>query len=59
MIRSIYHKGVKLTQKALALLAKRFERLSGLEKYFVLIRPISPYAWRVYFLTMALGAVQG
>lgn len=42
MVRSIYHKGVKLTQKAMALLEQRFARLPGLEKYFVLIRPLFP-----------------
>lgn len=40
LIHKTYHKGVKLTQKAMALLEQRFERLQGLEKYFVLIRPL-------------------
>ena len=39
MMHSIYDTGVRLTQKAMAELELRFERLSGLEKYFVLIRP--------------------
>jgi hypothetical protein len=39
MLHQVYHKGVRLTQKAMTLLEQRFERLQGLEKYFVLIRP--------------------
>lgn len=39
MVHKLYHKGVRLSQKAMALLEQRFERLPGLEKYFVLIRP--------------------
>ncbi len=40
MVHSLYHKGVRLSQKAMALLEQRFQRLPGLEKYFVLIRPL-------------------
>lgn len=36
-----YVTGVKLTQQAMAELEQRFERLSGLEKYFVRIPPLS------------------
>jgi hypothetical protein len=36
-----YHTGVKLSQKAMAKLEERFERLPGLEKYFVRIVPLS------------------
>ncbi len=36
-----YYTGVKLSQKAMAQLEKRFERLPGLEKYFVRIVPLS------------------
>ena len=39
LVHTIYHKGVRLTAKAMAFLEQRFERLPGLEKYFVLIRP--------------------
>jgi hypothetical protein len=39
LVHKLYHKGVRLSQKAMALLEQRFERLPGLEKYFVLIRP--------------------
>ena len=39
MIHQLYHKGVRLSQKAMTFLERRFERLPGLEKYFVLIRP--------------------
>ena len=42
MVHKLYHKGVKLSQKAMALLEHRFERLPNLEKYFVLIRPLTP-----------------
>lgn len=40
LVRKTYYKGVKLTQKAMSILEKRFERLPGLEKYFVLIKPL-------------------
>ena len=36
-----YHTGVKLSQKAMAKLEERLERLPGLEKYFVRIAPLS------------------
>jgi hypothetical protein len=39
-IDRIYETGVKLSQKAMAQLEKRFQRLSGLEKWFVTISPI-------------------
>jgi hypothetical protein len=42
IVQKTYHTGVKLTQKAMAELEKRFERLPGLEKYFVRISPL-PY----------------
>jgi len=40
IVKQTYHTGVKLTKKAMAELEKRFERLPGLEKWFVLIRPL-------------------
>lgn len=40
LVRKVYHKGITLTQKAMATLEQRFQRLPGLEKYFVRIRPI-------------------
>ena len=39
-ITKTYSTGVKLTQPAMAELEQRFERLSGLEKYFVRIPPL-------------------
>ncbi len=39
-IKRIYQTGVKLSQKAMAQLEQRFERLAGLEKWFVTISPI-------------------
>ena len=42
LVNRVYQTGVKLTQKAMNLLEKRFERLEGLEKWFVTIRPLSP-----------------
>lgn len=39
-ITKTYHTGVKLTQHAMAQLEHRFERLAGLEKYFVRIAPV-------------------
>jgi hypothetical protein len=41
VVTTIYHTGVKLSQKAMAKLEERFERLPGLEKYFVRIAPLS------------------
>jgi len=40
IVKKTYHTGVKLTKKAMDALEKRFERLPGLEKWFVLIRPL-------------------
>jgi hypothetical protein len=40
IVETIYHTGVKLSQKVMANLEKRFERLPGLEKYFVRISPL-------------------
>jgi hypothetical protein len=40
IVKKTYHTGVKLTKKAMDALENRFERLPGLEKWFVLIRPI-------------------
>jgi len=39
-VHQLYHTGVRLSKKAMALLEQRFERLKGLEKYFVRIRPL-------------------
>jgi hypothetical protein len=40
MVETIYHTGVKLTKKAMAVLEKRFDRWPGLEKWFVRICPL-------------------
>ena len=40
IVKKTYCTGVKLTKKAMEELEKRFERLPGLEKWFVLIRPL-------------------
>lgn len=40
-VKKVYQTGVKLTQKGMNLLEKRLERLEGLEKWFVTIRPLS------------------
>ena len=42
VVEKTYCTGVKLTKKAMDELEKRFERLPGLEKWFVLIRPLPP-----------------
>jgi hypothetical protein len=39
-IQQTYPKGVRLSQAAMGELEKRLERLTGLEKYFVSIRPM-------------------
>jgi hypothetical protein len=41
VVTTTYHTGIKLSQKAMAKLEERFERLPGLEKYFVRIVPLS------------------
>ncbi len=41
LIKRVYWTGVKLTQKAMSLLEKRFDRLEGLGKWFVTIRPLA------------------
>ena len=41
VVQTTYHTGVKLTKQAMDVLEKRFERLPGLEKWFVLIRPLN------------------
>ncbi len=40
IVKKTFHTGVKLTRKAMDALEERFERLPGLEKWFVLIRPL-------------------
>ena len=40
LVEKTYQRGVSLTQKAMAELEKRFERLPGLEKWFVRIAPV-------------------
>jgi len=40
IVQTTYHTGVKLTRQAMDELEQRFERLPGLEKWFVRIRPI-------------------
>lgn len=40
IVKKTYHTGVKLTKKAMDELEKRFERLPGLEKWFVRICPV-------------------
>ena len=40
IVQTTYHTGVKLTKQAMDELEQRFERLPGLEKWFVCIRPI-------------------
>lgn len=40
LVAKTYQTGVKLSQKQMRLLEKRFQRLHGLEKWFVLIRPL-------------------
>ncbi len=41
VVEQIYQTGVRLTQKAMNELEKRFQRLEGLEKWFVTIQPLS------------------
>jgi hypothetical protein len=41
LVSDVYQTGVKLSQKQMKLLEKRFQRLEGLEKWFVLIEPLA------------------
>tara|TARA_B110000091_G_scaffold214245_1_gene266591 strand:+ start:623 stop:1276 length:654 start_codon:yes stop_codon:yes gene_type:complete len=43
IIEKTYEKGVKLSKEAMFVLNKGFERLKGLEKWFVIIQPQSPF----------------
>ena len=40
IVETVYHTGVKLTKEVMDALEKRFERLPGLDTWFVLIRPL-------------------
>jgi hypothetical protein len=42
VVQTTYHTGVNLSRKAMKELEQRFERLPGLEKYFVRIPPLPP-----------------
>jgi hypothetical protein len=39
-LNKVYHRGIRLTQKHMAQLEQRFERLPGLAKWFVRIAPL-------------------
>ena len=41
LVSDVYQTGVKLSQKQMRLLEKRFQRLEDLEKWFVLIEPLT------------------
>jgi len=41
LVPTVYETGVKLSQKEMRLLEKRFQRLEGLEKWFVRIEPLA------------------
>ena len=42
VVQKLYQTGIKLTQKAMNLLEERWERVEGIEKWFVTIRPLVP-----------------
>lgn len=44
-VKKVYRTGVSLTQKEMATLEKRFDRLPGLAKWFVKIEPIPSDIW--------------
>lgn len=50
VVKKTYQKGVRLSQKAMALLEERFARLPGLGKYFVEIVPLSYQAGTIISL---------
>jgi hypothetical protein len=41
-VKGVYETGKKLSQRAMSLLEQRFEREEGLEKWFVMIKPLPP-----------------
>lgn len=41
-VEGVYETGKKLSQKAMSILERRFEREKGLEKWFVKIKPLAP-----------------
>lgn len=41
LVRKIYRKGVRLTKKQMTVIEKRLQRLSGLEKWFITICPVT------------------
>jgi hypothetical protein len=41
LVRGVYETGKKLSQKAMSVLEQRFERESGLDKWFVVIKPLA------------------
>ena len=45
VLKKLYRTGVHLTQKEMAKLEKRFDRLQGLAKWFVRIEPIPSCFW--------------
>ncbi len=45
LVERTYQTGVRLTQKAMTRLEKRFERLAGLERWFVRIEPQPKFAF--------------
>lgn len=49
VVKQVYQTGVKLTQKAMEQLEKRFERLQGLGKWFVIIRPLPLHSGSSFF----------
>jgi len=40
LVRGVYETGKKLSQKAMSVLEQRFERETGLDKWFVVIKPL-------------------
>lgn len=50
LVKKTYQKGVRLSQKAMAVLEERFARLPGLGKYFVEILPLSNQAGTIISL---------
>ena len=42
LVGGVYETGKKLSQKAMSVLEQRFERETGLDKWFVTIKPLAP-----------------
>ena len=58
LVSTLYETGVKLSQQEMRLLEKRFQRLEGLKKWFVLINPLTQIKHVQLFICINLKPIQ-